>query len=198
MVSNLFSSGEWQCTLCKTEEEMVMKEKEKKEYSYIPGTKRKAPTGLTDNERKTCERILLELYTHEKSTVFHEPVSKAVPNYYKIITNPIDFSKIKVKLQRQNFNHYDTIEEFIADVKLVFQNCATYNTPTSEIGIAGKMVEEEFERLVQKYLPCYMENYDEINHRQSSSPSSLSDSESSKSKRAKGHEHDPSAPMTIH
>ena len=51
-----------------------------------------------------------------------------VPNYYKIITNPIDFSKIKVKLQRQNFNHYDTIEDFIADVKLVFQNCATYNS----------------------------------------------------------------------
>lgn len=51
-----------------------------------------------------------------------------VPNYYKIITNPIDFSKIKIKLQRQNFNHYDTIEDFIADVKLVFQNCATYNS----------------------------------------------------------------------
>ena len=30
---------------------------------------------------QTCERILLELYTHEKSTVFHEPVSKAVSKH---------------------------------------------------------------------------------------------------------------------
>jgi hypothetical protein len=53
----------------------------------------------------------------------------------------------------------------------------------SEIGIAGKMVEEEFERLIQKYLPCYMDIYDEIHHRQSTSP--VSDSDSSKSKKSK-------------
>ncbi|CAC5361237.1 E3 ubiquitin-protein ligase TRIM33,Transcription intermediary factor 1-alpha,Tripartite motif-containing protein 66 [Mytilus coruscus] len=190
-----FPCGEWQCTLCKTDEQVVLKEKENKEFSYIPGTKRKAPTGLSEHERKTCERILLELFIHEKSTVFHEPVSKAVPNYYKIITNPIDFSKIKVKIQRQNFNHYDSVEEFIADVKLVFQNCATYNAATSEIGIAGKIVEEEFERLVQKYLPCYMDSYDEIRHRQTS-PNPESDA--SKAKKSKGYEHDPSVTMNVH
>ncbi|XP_076115434.1 transcription intermediary factor 1-alpha-like isoform X2 [Mytilus galloprovincialis] len=190
-----FPCGEWQCTLCKTDEQVVLKEKENKEFSYIPGTKRKAPTGLSEHERKTCERILLELFIHEKSTVFHEPVSKAVPNYYKIITNPIDFSKIKVKVQRQNFNHYDSVEEFIADVKLVFQNCATYNAATSEIGIAGKIVEEEFERLVQKYLPCYMDSYDEIRHRQTSP---CPESEASKAKKSKGYEHDPSLSMNVH
>ncbi|XP_052066973.1 transcription intermediary factor 1-alpha-like isoform X1 [Mytilus californianus] len=195
MNHDLYSSGEWQCTLCKTDEQVVLKEKENKEFSYIPGTKRKAPTGLSEHERKTCERILLELFIHEKSTVFHEPVSKAVPNYYKIITNPIDFSKIKVKIQRQNFNHYDSVEEFIADVKLVFQNCATYNAATSEIGTAGKIVEEEFERLVQKYLPCYMDSYDEILHRQTS-PNP--ESEASKAKKSKGYEHDPSLSMNVH
>lgn len=51
-----------------------------------------------------------------------------VPNYYKIITRPIDFSKIRSKLQRQNFNHYNTVEEFLADCKLVFKNCFTYNS----------------------------------------------------------------------
>jgi hypothetical protein len=61
MVKHLFSSGEWQCTLCKKEEEMIMKEKENKEFSYIPGTKRKAPTGLTDHERKVsfCHCLML-------------------------------------------------------------------------------------------------------------------------------------------
>ena len=52
MVENLFSSGEWQCTLCKSDEDMTIKEKENKEFSLIPGTKRKAPTGLSEHERK--------------------------------------------------------------------------------------------------------------------------------------------------
>lgn len=64
---------------------------------------------------------------------------------------------------------------------------------TSEIGIAGKTLEEEFERLVQKYLPCYMDSYDEIEHRQTS-PSSETDT--SKAKKSKHHEHD--IPVTVH
>ena len=66
----------------------------------------------------------------------------------------------------------------------------------SEIGIAGKMVEEEFERLIQKYLPCYMDIYDEIHHRQSTSP--VSDSDSSKSKKSKNYEHDPTVSINLH
>lgn len=52
MMNDLYSSGEWQCTLCRGEEEIVLKERESKEVGYIPGTKRKAPTGLTDHEKK--------------------------------------------------------------------------------------------------------------------------------------------------
>lgn len=66
---------------------------------------------------------------------------------------------------------------------------------TSEIGIAGKIVEEEFERLVQKYLPCYMDSYDEIRHRQTSP---CPESEASKAKKSKGYEHDPSLSMNVH
>lgn len=54
MNHDLYSSGEWQCTLCKMDEQVVLKEKENKEFSYIPGTKRKAPTGLSEHERKVC------------------------------------------------------------------------------------------------------------------------------------------------
>lgn len=66
---------------------------------------------------------------------------------------------------------------------------------TSEIGIAGKIVEEEFERLVQKYLPCYMDSYDEIRHRQTSP---CPESEASKAKKSKGYDHDPSLSMNVH
>ncbi|XP_033751820.1 E3 ubiquitin-protein ligase TRIM33-like isoform X2 [Pecten maximus] len=174
---NTYPSGEWSCILCATEDDLCLTQKENKDFTIVPGTgKRKAPTGLTDNEIKACERILLELYCHQKSTVFHEPVSKAVPNYYKIITNPIDFGKIKCKLQRQNFNHYNAVDEFISDMLLVFRNCRTYNDvsstaqvhnikATSEIWKHGKMVEEEFETFVHRFLPCYVEVLDEERER---------------------------------
>ncbi len=51
-----------------------------------------------------------------------------VPDYYNVITNPMCFMKIKQKLSKTHFNHYDIVEEFLADVRLVFDNCARYNS----------------------------------------------------------------------
>lgn len=39
----------------------------------------------------------------------------------------MDFGTIRSRLNKQNFNHYQTIEDFVSDVKLVFANCATFN-----------------------------------------------------------------------
>ncbi|XP_062605177.1 nucleosome-remodeling factor subunit BPTF-like isoform X2 [Saccostrea cucullata] len=167
-------SDEWQCTLCTKADDMVLSKIEKKDFTMGPG-KRKAPSGLTEKELKACERILLELYTNKDSAVFHEPVHKLVPNYYKIITRPIDFSKIRSKLQRQNLNHYNTVEEFLSDCKLVFKNCATYNSVGTPIYDQGKMLDEEFERLVQKFLPCYFDILDDLDTRTDTPVSDASD-----------------------
>lgn len=50
-----------------------------------------------------------------------------VPNYYKIITQPKDFTQIKRKLQRSHPNHYQSIKAFLFDLRQVFINCAIYN-----------------------------------------------------------------------
>ena len=50
-----------------------------------------------------------------------------IPNYYKIIVTPMDLGTIRSQLSKTHFNHYQTIEEFVADVQLVFTNCATFN-----------------------------------------------------------------------
>ena len=54
-----------------------------------------------------------------------------VPNYYKIINKPMDFSCIKCKMSRNHFNHYSSVEAFLDDCKLVFRNCAVYNSVSS-------------------------------------------------------------------
>ncbi|XP_064603397.1 E3 ubiquitin-protein ligase TRIM33-like isoform X2 [Liolophura sinensis] len=148
-------SGSWRCTLS-VPDDQVRIEKEESRQIINAGNKRKSLVGLTDKERRACERILLELFSHEASTPFHEPVSKSVPNYYKIITNPMDFTNIKCKLSRQHFNHYSTVGEFLSDVKLVFTNCAIYNSELSEVGRAGKTVFAFLEKLVDRFLPYYV------------------------------------------
>lgn len=144
-------SGAFVCTLC--EEGLVL---EGHEEGLTEGHgKRKAPTGLSDRDLKVCERILLELFCHPSSIPFHEPVNRAVPNYYKIITTPMDFTSVKCKLSRNHFNHYSSTEAFLDDLRLVFKNCSIYNAETSEVGKAGKIVKEFFERLVKEHMPNY-------------------------------------------
>ncbi|XP_046546043.1 E3 ubiquitin-protein ligase TRIM33-like isoform X1 [Haliotis rubra] len=151
---NAVPNGVFVCTLCVTGDNIRINSPTPDEL-LSNGTKRKAPGGLGEMEIKVCERMMLELFCHPSSVAFHEPVSKQVPNYYKIIQVPMDFTTIKCKLSRQHFNHYNCIEDFLADVKLVFLNCATYNQENSEVGKAGKTVRGFFEELVLKYLPHY-------------------------------------------
>lgn len=49
-----------------------------------------------------------------------------MPDYYKIIKNPMDLSTIKKRLQEDCFV-YTKPEDFVADFRLIFQNCAEFN-----------------------------------------------------------------------
>lgn len=42
--------------------------------------------------------------------------------YHKIITRPMDLHTIKEKI-----NSYANMNEFLADIRLMFQNCSTFN-----------------------------------------------------------------------
>lgn len=50
-----------------------------------------------------------------------------IPNYYKIIKKPMDLSTVKKKLQKKHSQHYQTPEDFVADVRLIFKNCERFN-----------------------------------------------------------------------
>ena len=56
--------------------------------------------------------------------MFHQAVDaefqNLLPDYHEIIKNPIDFSVIK---QRLNSNLYHSMQDFINDMQLVFDNC---------------------------------------------------------------------------
>lgn len=48
-------------------------------------------------------------------------------HYYQIIKRPMDLSVIRAKLNKRNTQHYISTEEFVADVYLMFRNCAKFN-----------------------------------------------------------------------
>ncbi|KAH8990666.1 Bromodomain-containing protein, partial [Lactarius hatsudake] len=56
---------------------------------------------------------------------FIKPVSRVdVPDYYDIITNPMDFQTMGRKVKRKQ---YKSKKEFKDDLDLIWSNCFVYN-----------------------------------------------------------------------
>lgn len=77
------------------------------------------------------QELLAEVLKHPSAWPFTQPVKKCdVPDYFNIITHPMDFGTIKYKL---NMGKYQYDEELMADAMLVFENCNTYNDSDADV-----------------------------------------------------------------
>lgn len=104
----------------------------------------KKPKKDESRDLALCSMILTEMETHEDSWPFLLPVNlKLVPGYKKVIKKPMDFSTIREKL---NNGQYPNFETFALDVRLVFDNCETFNEDDSDIGRAGHSMRKYFEK----------------------------------------------------
>lgn len=84
--------------------------------------------------------LLDQIGKNENSWPFNRPVMKTeVPDYYDVIKYPMDFAKVKSRL---NMGYYKMDYDIMNDIQLVFNNCDTYNNSDSEIYQAGIMLEE--------------------------------------------------------
>uniref|UniRef100_A0A8B9I0Z2 E3 ubiquitin-protein ligase TRIM33 n=1 Tax=Astyanax mexicanus TaxID=7994 RepID=A0A8B9I0Z2_ASTMX len=160
-------SGDWMCTFCRN---LTKPELEYNCDDDPPSSKAESDRGISPEDQRKCERLLLYLFCHELSVEFQEPVSSSVPNYYKIIKHPMDLNYVKRKLQLKHTQHYKTPKEFVYDVRLVFSNCAKYNEMSriiqvydeekqsnvqadSEVAEAGKAVSMYFEERLAEIYP---------------------------------------------
>ncbi|XP_075287159.1 bromodomain adjacent to zinc finger domain protein 2B isoform X17 [Opisthocomus hoazin] len=108
----------------------------------IPAIKK--PKRDDSKDLAICSMILSELETHEDAWPFLLPVNlKLVPGYKKVIKKPMDFSTIRDKLSS---GQYPNLEAFSLDVRLVFDNCETFNEDDSDIGRAGHNMRKYFEK----------------------------------------------------
>lgn len=73
-----------------------------------------------------CEKVVLDLRNFtEHSTPFLNKVSKReAPNYLSVIENPMDLNTVMKKLKNLCYN---SKQEFVNDLMLIWSNCLTYN-----------------------------------------------------------------------
>ncbi|KAH3674200.1 hypothetical protein WICMUC_003442 [Wickerhamomyces mucosus] len=96
--------------------------------------------------------LLTELQNNPASWPFAQAVSKEeVPDYYEVIKEPMDLSIMESKLEN---DHYSTMEEFVYDAKLVFNNCRSYNNETTTYFKNANKLEKFFNSKI-KEVPEY-------------------------------------------
>ncbi|XP_046771665.1 transcription initiation factor TFIID subunit 1 isoform X1 [Gallus gallus] len=90
---------------------------------------------LDDDDQVAFSFILDNIVTQKMMAVpdswpFHHPVNKKfVPDYYKVITNPMDLETICKNISKHKYQNRET---FLDDVNLVLANSIKYNGPDSQ------------------------------------------------------------------
>jgi hypothetical protein len=98
-------------------------------------------------EVKVCESIIRKMLRNPYSAAFKDPVPTTVPMYHEIIKKPMDFTTLKTNLDNKK---YSTLKEFQSDVKLIFNNCYTFNMEGSDLFVAAQKLEVAFDELWER------------------------------------------------
>nr|XP_046248326.1 bromodomain testis-specific protein isoform X2 [Scatophagus argus] len=101
--------------------------------------------GRVTNQLQYLEKVVIKaLWRHQFSWPFRQPVDAValrLPDYYTIITNPMDLSTINKRLQNK---YYWQAFECIQDFNTMFTNCYMYNRPGDDIVFMAQTLEKVF------------------------------------------------------
>ena len=132
------------------------KKLDSKAKSSMPGSNKRGPSDLIECPREKrqrmdrgvslqCSTILKKLMAHPANWPFKKPVDPVelnIPDYFSIISKPMDLGTIKSKLEK---NIYFGAGEFAADVRLTFSNAMLYNPPDNVVHKMAVELERFFE-----------------------------------------------------
>ncbi|KAK9267193.1 hypothetical protein L1049_009613 [Liquidambar formosana] len=120
-----------------------------------PGANKRGAPGVIEGQKEKrqrmdrsvtqqCSGILKKLMAHPAGWVFNQPVDPValnIPDYFSIISEPMDLGTIKSKLEK---NLYFGAEEFADDVRLTFSNAMIYNPPSNNVHLMAKELNNIF------------------------------------------------------
>jgi histone acetyltransferase len=98
-------------------------------------------------------RFLGQIQNHKQAWPFIKPVDPdEVPEYYRVITSPMDLTTIEERLERDS---YSTPKELVDDLKLVFKNCRQYNDATTVYTKCAAKLEKYMFSLIKEVPEWY-------------------------------------------
>jgi hypothetical protein len=112
--------------------------------------KRSKPSVPLSDIMQECSNVLRFLTSKAESDPFLEPVDwrlYQLHDYPDIIKNPMDLGTVEGRLMD---GKYKDINTFASDVRLVFENCMTYNRPDSDLYATAEKLLKQFDKKFQK------------------------------------------------
>lgn len=69
---------------------------------------------------------------------------RSYPEYYEVIERPMDLETVK-----QSLDSYSSVDQVLADMRLIWSNCKEFNAPGSDISATADTMAEAMEELVE-------------------------------------------------
>ncbi|OBZ80635.1 SWR1 complex bromodomain subunit bdf1 [Choanephora cucurbitarum] len=124
-----------------------------KSHTILPSPPIYQHTMMTPDQQKYCSAIMRNLKKHRDAAPFLNPVDYVklnVLDYPSVIKRPMHLLLVDKKL---NNTEYANVEDFISDVRLIFNNCFKYNGPEAMISVLCQNVESAFEKSLRQMPP---------------------------------------------
>ncbi|UPR04153.1 bromodomain-containing protein [Chloropicon primus] len=136
-------------------------------YEPVPSVP-SAVSRMTKENQDRCLKIIEQMLDVKQdetidseylATPFlHLPSRKLLPDYYRIITAPVDIGSIRQCLNRTKTNNYAVVQDFIRDVELMFSNARTYNQDESEVYTSAVRLQKWFWGQIGELFPFITES----------------------------------------
>lgn len=98
-------------------------------------------------------RFLNQIQNHKQAWPFLNPVNRdEVPDYYDVITSPMDLSTMEEKLEHDS---YTAPKELVRDLQLIFSNCRQYNDATTVYSKCAVKLEKFMWSLIKEIPEWY-------------------------------------------
>jgi hypothetical protein len=107
---------------------------------------------LTTESIQKLEQLLKKLFERRDSVHFRQPVdyiTLGLLDYPKVIKRKMDLRTVREKLAD---GQYDSVEECLTDVQLIWDNCKLYNTEDSPIYKMAQTMEAYAQKLSTELL----------------------------------------------
>lgn len=123
----------------------------------MPGT---PGTRLSKDQHRYLRSVMTQLKKHRCQGPFSvpvDPIALNIPHYPQYVKRPMDLRTVEEKLGKMDKatggSVYHHVDDFIADIRLIFNNCYIFNGTEAPISKMAQELSAHFDNLLKKLPP---------------------------------------------